>query len=155
MLMGIPRFKASNYFLRQFKHRYKITSRKITTFITRRDVSLDTVVRTRALEFVREVTDYVFANVIDADMVLNTDQSRFEYEITSNRTLSMTGRKTTEATVASVVSATHSYTIQVLISMSGCLAKKLHICFREAGGKFGKRISETLPRNQPPNIEYD
>ena len=48
MLMGIPRFKASNYFLHQFRRCYKIISRKITRFIIRRDVTLDTVVRTRA-----------------------------------------------------------------------------------------------------------
>ena len=40
MLMGIPRFKASNYFPHQFKRRYKITSCKITRFITRQDVTL-------------------------------------------------------------------------------------------------------------------
>ena len=86
-------------------------------------------------------------------MMLNTDQSRFEYEITSTRTQSMTGQKTTE--VASVASITHSYTIQVLISISGRLAKKLYICFQEAGCKFGKRVSEKLQCYQPPNIEYD
>ena len=144
MLMDFARFKASNYFLHQFKRRYKIISHKITRFITRRDLTLDTVMRTRASEFVREVTDYVSANAIQADMVFNTDQSRFEYEITSNRTLSMTGEKTTEATVASVASSTHSYTIQVLISMSGRLAMKFYICFQEGGGKFGKCVSETL-----------
>ena len=80
VLMGIPKFKASNYFNHQFKCHYKITSRKITRFITRRNVTLVTVVRSKALEFVREVTDYVSANAIDADMVLNTDQSRFEYD---------------------------------------------------------------------------
>ena len=95
------------------------------------------------MEFVREVTDYVSANAIDADLVLNTDQSRFKYEITSHRTLSITGEKTTGATFASVASTTHSYTIQILVSNSGCLAKKLFICFQEAGGKFGKRVSET------------
>ena len=56
----------------------------------------------------------------------------------------MTGEKTTEATVARVASTTHSYTIQLLISMSACLAKKLYICFQEAGGKFSKRVSEAL-----------
>ena len=121
-------------------------SRKITRFITRRDVTLDIVVRTRALDFVREVTNCVYANAIDADMVLNTDQSRFEYESTSNMTLSTTGEKSTEATVASVASTLHSCTIQVLISMSGRLAKKVCICFQEADGKFGKRDSETLQR---------
>ena len=69
------RLKASNYFFHQFKFRYKVTSRNITRFINRRDVTLDTVVRTRALEFVQKVTDYGAANAIDADMVLNTDQS--------------------------------------------------------------------------------
>ena len=39
--------------------------------------------------------------------------------------------------------------------MSQRLAKELYIYFKEAGGKFGKRVSETLQRNQPPKIEYD
>ena len=38
--------------------------------------------------------------------------------------------------------------------MSGRLAKKLCICFQEAGGKFDKRVSETLQSKQPLNIEY-
>ena len=67
----------------------------------------------------------------------------------------MTGKKITEATVATVASTAYSYTIQVLISMPGRLEKKLYICFQEAGGKFDKRVSETLQRNQPPNIKYD
>ena len=138
------KFKESNYFLHQFKYRYKVTSRKITRFINRRDVTLDSVVRTRALEFVQEVMVYILANAIDADMVLNMDESRFEYEITSNRTLSMTGEKTTEATVARVASTTYSYTIQVLISISGHVTKKFCICFQEAGGKFGKHVYEIL-----------
>ena len=56
----------------------------------------------------------------------------------------MTGEETTEATVARVASTTHSYTIQVLISISGDLPKKFCICFEEAGGKFSKRVSEAL-----------
>ena len=85
MLMGIPRFEVRNYFLHQFIRRYRITSRKIIRFITGRDVTLDTLVRAGALEFVQEETDFVSAYATDADMVLNTDQSRFEYEITSQR----------------------------------------------------------------------
>ena len=50
--------------------------------------------------------DCVSANAIDANVVLNMDQSQYEYEITSNRTLSVTGEKTTEATVASVATTT-------------------------------------------------
>ena len=56
----------------------------------------------------------------------------------------MTGEKTTEGTVARVASTTSSYTIQVLISISGHVEKKLYICFQEAGGKFSKRVSEAL-----------
>ena len=62
----------------------------------------------------------------------------------------MTGGKTTEAIVASVASTTHSYTIHVLISLLGRLEKKLYICFQDAGDKFGKLVSKTLQRNQPP-----
>ena len=53
MLMGTPRFKASNYFLHEFKRHYKITSCMITRFINRQEATLDTVMRTKALEFVR------------------------------------------------------------------------------------------------------
>ena len=38
--------------------------------------------------------------------------------------------------------------------MSGRLAKILYICFQEVGGKFDKRVSETLQSKQPLNIEY-
>ncbi|XP_069673414.1 uncharacterized protein [Periplaneta americana] len=153
--MDIPSFKASKCFLEKFKRRYKISSRKMTRIVARRDVTLDTSVRTRALEFVREVTDYITANAINADMVFSTDKSKFEYELASNKTLSVTGEKTNEAVVQSIASTTHSFTIQVLFSMSGHLAKKLYICLQEAGGKFGKCISETLQHNKPSNIEFD
>ena len=39
--------------------------------------------------------------------------------------------------------------------MSKRLTKKLYICFQEADDKFGKRVSETLQRIQPLNINYD
>ena len=51
-------------------------------------------------------------------------------------------QKTTEAVVQSLASVTHSYMIQVLISMSGKLGRKLYICFQEAGGQFGKFVTE-------------
>ncbi|KAJ4441457.1 hypothetical protein ANN_11312 [Periplaneta americana] len=111
-----------------------------------KEVTLHTIVRARALNYA-----LITANEIDADMVFNTDQNRFEYELTSNRSLSMTGEKKTEANVKRVSSITHSYTIHVLISMSGRLTKKLYY----TGDKFGKRVSETVQCNQSPNIEYD
>ena len=144
ILMGVPWFKASNYFLHQFKRRYKVTSCKIKRYLT-----LDTALKTRALEFVREVTDYISANAIDADMVLNTDPSRFEYKIISNRTTYGRGKDDWRYYSKRSIT-THSYTIHMFIFMSGCLAKKLYICFQEAGGKFGKLVSDTLQRNQPP-----
>ena len=58
----------------------------------------------------------------------------------SARTLLSKGEKDTLALIQSQHSLTHSYTAQVLISMSGKLANKLYICFQEVGGKFGPQI---------------
>ena len=66
------------------------------------------------------------------------------------RTLSFVGEKSTQATIRSQISATHSYTIQPIITLSGSLLPILYICLKETTGKFGKFIDKSIFR--PQNI---
>ena len=81
--------------------------------------------------------------------VWNCDQSQFNYEFYYDRTLSMKGERETVSTLQSYNSATHSYTIDVAISMDGRLADRLYICFQEPSGKFGPRVSRENRKTVP------
>ena len=85
----------------------------------------------------------VLANYLPEN-VLNTDQSGFNYEMKSNRTLSFKGEKVTHGAVKSKNASTHSYTIQPTISMAGTLVGKLFICLQEPKGVFGKVVKSNL-----------
>ena len=74
--------------------------------------------------------------------IWNTDQSGFEYEMTSARTISIKGEKETLALVQNKNATTHSYSIQAFINSNGYCAKKLFIVLQEKGGKFGPLVKE-------------
>ena len=95
----------------------------------------------RAQTFVADVNEHITTENIQMGSVWNCDQSQFNYELSSDRTLSMKGERNTVSTLQSCNSATHSYTIDVAISMDGRLADKLYICFEKPSGKFGPRVS--------------
>lgn len=91
----------------------------------------------------------------DDELVWNTDQSGFNYEMVGNRTLSDKGEKTTRGLVQSLNSMTHSYTVQIMVSNAGFLAKKAYICFQERGGKFGPIVMNRIRDKIPPNVQID
>lgn len=72
--------------------------------------------------------------------------------MTSGRTLSHVGEKDTHCVVQSVSDTTHSYTIQIHMSLAGKLGKKLYICFKEKEGKFGPLVSQIIEANTPSNV---
>jgi hypothetical protein len=84
----------------------------------------------------------------DSDLVMNSDQTEFNYEIASKRTLSHTGEKDTIGTVQNKNATTHSFTVQPTITMSGKCYEKLLLCLRESSNEFGpivkKQIEEVL-----------
>jgi hypothetical protein len=82
--------------------------------------------------------------------IFNSDQSGFNYEIHSGRTLDFVGVKSVEGVVQSISSTTHSYTIQPTISADGNLLSPLFVALQEPDGKFGPRVEENL--FQAPNI---
>jgi hypothetical protein len=94
-----------------------------------------------ALNFVSNVNEN--CNHVDRN-IFNTDQSGFNLEMPSKRTLSHVGEKNTFAAAGSVPSTTHSYTVQYVISKSGCVLKKFMLCWQETSGKFGPRVSDEI-----------
>jgi len=79
-----------------------------------------------------------------ADYVLNTDKSGLEFEINSSRTLSYHGDKITLATVRSKNASTHSYTVQLMISLSDKLVGPVLLCLTEPTGKMSDNIKNNL-----------
>ena len=60
--------------------------------------------------FVKQVRDLL--PLYDHKAILNTDQTAFEFEMHSTRTLSYVCEKTTLSTVRSTNKITHRYTVQ-------------------------------------------
>ncbi len=103
---------------------------------------LESEARNFRSEIMNEVPNF------DPNLILNSDQTGFNYETTTKRTLSFKGEKTTFLKVQSKSACTHSFTLQPTISYSGKCFKKLLICLKENNDVFGpivgKEVNELL-----------
>jgi len=67
----------------------------------------------------------------DPQNVINTDQTGFKYEVYSNRTLSHYKERCTVAALNSPSNkASHSYTVQYIISLSGEIIGDAFVCLQ-------------------------
>jgi hypothetical protein len=139
-------FKASPSWLYDFKVNHSVVSRKILRFVSPRMVIEESVIEQSAVDFVREVKALMAAH--PKHDVFNADQSGFEKELHSGRTLETRGAKQVEAIVQSINATTHSYSIMPTISASGRLKSPLFIVLQEKNGRF----PETVPIFQAPNL---
>ena len=78
--------------------------------------------------------------------IYNTDQSGFNYEMHSGRTLDFKGVKDVSSLIQSSSALTHSYTIQPLIKIDGTLHERLLVCLQEKNG-FPKTKVPLNPSN--------
>ena len=76
--------------------------------------------------------------------VFNTDQSGFNYEMHTGRTLAVKGLSEITALVQSEGATTHSYTIQPMIRADGTLYPILFICLRERNSQFPNNPREPI-----------
>jgi len=83
-------------------------------------------------------------SLVGIENVFNSDQSGFNLEMHTGRTLSFKGQQKIETLTQSMNSTTHSYTIQPFISASGSLLSPLLIILEEKDGKFGPRVESNL-----------
>ncbi|XP_076386074.1 uncharacterized protein LOC143264143 [Megachile rotundata] len=141
-------FQASTFWLHNFKHKYNIVSRKTTKLITRHYSNNLNEINAAAENFVSNVKCYFETH--GEKNIFNTDQSGFQLEMHSGRTLSQKGEKETAVLVQSVSATTHSYTIQPTILADGQLLSPLFIVLKEASGQLGPRVRQTV--FTPPNV---
>lgn len=144
--LSLINFVASSSWLLNFKHRHHITSRKVTKFVTKNYVADRERLINDEKIFLRKAEQAIAQ--FKPTHVLNADQSAFEYEVPSTRTLSMSGEKITLGRVTSQSAVTHSHTIMPIISMNGEIVGPALICLQEPSGRLGPRVLETMYKAQ-------
>jgi hypothetical protein len=146
--LGFDDFQASEFWIRTFKNRHKICSRKITNIITKREMlNSDEIIKSEE-DFIK-LFNQLSPKYKEAK-IFNTDQVGIEKEQYSTRTLSFQGERKTFGVVKSKHATTHSYTIQPTISLDGQLIGPMYLCLQEPGGKMGERVKKNL--FQPSNV---
>ncbi|XP_071572277.1 uncharacterized protein [Temnothorax nylanderi] len=143
-----PIFKASPSWIARFKKSHRIVSRKVTKFVTRKTLEDSVDLQKTTNDFLETVKPLI--EQFGSENIYNSDQSGFQLEIHSGRSLDNQGVKTVERVVQSVSSTTHSYTIQPIISCNGKLLSPLFIVLKEVTGRFGPRVEENLFK--PTNV---
>lgn len=127
----------------KFKKRHGISSRKIGKKTSRSEEANKAIARIAKNEFLnyfeRQRLRY------HDGLIFNFDQSGFEYEMSGDRALSWTGERDTVVEDDTANKATHSYTIQPIISRDGRMFGRLLICLQEPeNGKFGPRVDKQV-----------
>ena len=106
---GLENFKASRHWIWNFKRTYRIVSRKVNKFITRSYGTDTAQLNEIASTFVNNVKPRI--RDIGTNNTFNADESGFNLELHSGRTLAEQGTKTVTAVVQSISATTNSYTI--------------------------------------------
>ncbi|CAM4778789.1 unnamed protein product [Rotaria magnacalcarata] len=140
--LNLHDFEASNTWLLGFKHRHRISSRKITQLVTRKHIESTDEINQSANTFVLE-TNKLIENYNSSE-VLNTDQVGINLELVGNRTLTHMGEQSTWCSVRSTNNTTHSYTIQSTIALNGTVFGPLYVCLKEPSGRISDRIKKNL-----------
>ena len=135
-------FKASETWVKRFKITHNIVSRKITKFVTKKSLLLQEDLENKCNTFIEDVKHYIAQ--YGQENIYNSDQSGFQLEMHSGRTLAHKGVKKVETVVQSISATTHSYTIQPTISADGRLLSPLFIVLKETTGTFGPRVQENM-----------
>jgi len=137
------KFKASVKWIDNFKARNGIVSRKVQKIVSCKDIERSTILEDKANSFRKTMQD--FTSVFPTSHIWNTDQVGFCYELIDGRTLSWKGEHRTFGCGFSPKNkATHSYTVQYIISMDGSIVGNAFVCLQEPTGRLGPRVEETL-----------
>jgi len=102
-------FKASEKWIYNFKQKHRIVSRKINKFITQKTLTDANKLKIEANNFVEKIKTEM--SLVGIKNVFNSDQSGFNLEMHTRRTLSFKGQQKIETLTQSTNSIIHSYTI--------------------------------------------
>lgn len=92
-----------------------------------------------ANQFVTQTVNLIQTDSWAPASIINCDQSGFEREIHSKRTLSTIGLKNVEKQVQNIGATTHSYTVMPMFSMDGRLLSPMLVVIPEKNGQFPLR----------------
>jgi hypothetical protein len=132
--LQIPNFKATHNWIDKFKKGNQISSRHITSFVSKKNLRDREAIERSANNFVAEIRQLM--TTIPLTAVVNADQSGILKELYTSRTLARTGCKNVECVVQNVSATTHSYTVLPVIYADGRLGRKLYVVLQEANGRF-------------------
>lgn len=150
--VGLTSFKASRNWLKNWQKKYAVVSRKITKVVSKKNAT------PQAAEQVQQELEqfrYNFKEAVegrDKSTIFNSDQSGFNPEMLSGRTLEVRGTHKVISVIRSQNSRTHSYTAQFMISASGELKTPLFLILQEVGGVFGERVARTMLRHEEAHV---
>jgi len=123
------KFTGSKTWLQDVKRRHGIVSRKVQKLVSFRELRNENQIQESVMTFRSEINE-IIPNY-DPQNVINTDQTGFKYEVYSNRTLSHYGERCTVAALNSPSNkASHSYTVQYMISLSGEIIGDAFLCLQ-------------------------
>lgn len=137
-------FTASNGWLSNFKNRHNLVSRKVTKYISRAEQANEDRIEENLLHFREQYS--ALRDIYPPHLIMNMDQSNFNYEISNLRTIARRGDRDIVLELDSRNRNTHSYTVQPLITRDGNIAGRLLICLQEDSGRFGPRVEQQVRR---------
>uniref|UniRef100_A0A914V4D4 HTH CENPB-type domain-containing protein n=1 Tax=Plectus sambesii TaxID=2011161 RepID=A0A914V4D4_9BILA len=135
--LQIQNFGASHTWIQKFKKANRISSRHITSFVSKRSLRDREFIERNANEFVFNIRQQM--DTIPLSAIVNADQSGILKELYTARTLAPTGCRTVECVVKSVSATTHSYTVLPMIFADGRLGTRLYVVLQEPHGQFPLR----------------
>lgn len=144
-------FRASPTWLYKLKKTGRIGSRKVTEYISRSENNQQDIIDCRIDQF---LSDYErISPHFSRRLIINMDQTGFDYEITNQRTLSYIGERDTRLNVDQKNKISHSFTAQPMITRDGKTFGKLLLVLQEntKNETFGPRI---LPQVQELERRY-
>lgn len=128
--------------MHKFKATHSIGGRKITKFVTRSQILETTNLQELAETFVAKAR--LDIQRVGPANTYNSDQSGFNFELHSGRTLHTKGVKKVNAVVQRVNSTTHSYTVQPILNAEGEFTQPMLLILPEPSGSFGPVVKQRL-----------
>lgn len=137
--LSLDEFQASDSWILNFKNKYRISSRKVTKFVTRRQFVNQEELEDNAITFTLECRDKF--KDFDRNNIINFDQSGFNYELTIPRTLSNVNERNTFCLIRCSHAITHSYTVLPSLTASGNFLPICLVILQEVNGVFGPQVA--------------
>lgn len=138
--LNITSFIASGSWLDRFKRNHRIRSRKVTKTVSAANIA-HRLEDADKIKIFRE-NYFNWSKFFYSSAIVNIDQTGFNQEASTDRTLSHQGERDTFLHAESANKQTHSHTAQPVISRKGRLVGKLALVLQEDKARFGPLIKK-------------